>query len=104
MYEDLERQKRVAQKALEDPGAKRCPKCGNGYFELVQYSQYKDNHVIILGQRPPALSAASTFYALRCICGELLEPLVNRPANNIVSKKYDQFLDAMEAAYNKEKK
>jgi hypothetical protein len=76
----------------------KCEVCGCKYLELITVSQYKKDHAIILGQRPPVLNAGMFFYLLKCPkCNELYEPVnVYTGSQNKLRKDYDEFLDTME--------
>jgi hypothetical protein len=74
-----------------------CSVCGCAFMELILIKQYKKDHAIILGQKPPAANDIG-FYVFRCPkCRELFEPVtIHSGSQNIVRKCYDQFLEKME--------
>ncbi len=82
----------------------KCKKCDGGFFELIKFSKYKSNYTTMFGQEPPLITDVPSLCLLKCICGELYEPKVQRTARNNVDKHYDNFLDLLENTNKKEDK
>jgi hypothetical protein len=99
LYEDIQRQLAQRQKALENPDAFKCSKCSSSFFETVVYSEYKLGATSVIGQQPPTLPNSPTFFLLRCLCGEVYEPSVYTPQQDLVSKKYENFVALAEKVH-----
>lgn len=103
-YTDMENQMLGIQRQISNPDALHCEKCNSTYFEVIAFTQYRGNYTTFIGQEPPKIFDAQTFYILRCVCGHLVAPLVHRSsAPTAMTKQYDLFLDSVEAAQKKEK-
>jgi hypothetical protein len=87
-----------AEVSKKDENVLACDKCGCSFMELITVSQYKKDHSVILGQKPPTANSL-VFYVLKCVkCQEVYEPsTIHSGSQNFVRKSYDQFLKQMEA-------
>ena len=74
-----------------------CNICGCSFMELILVKQYKKDHAVILGQKPPTHNDIG-FYLFRCPkCKEVFEPVtIHSGSQNIVRKNYDQLLEKMD--------
>jgi len=95
-YEDMERELLDAQYKQDNPAVLKCKKCGSTYFSEESFTQYKADHIVALGQRPPFITTKPAFIILKCVCGELYEVRTSRGPNKKANEEYDNFLDVVE--------
>ena len=79
------------------PPCLKCNKCGSTWFSIEKYSEFQADFTVSLGMTPPTMPDSPECSILRCVCGELYEINANRLANNNLNKKYDDFLDCVDA-------
>jgi len=90
-WDEVQRQVTYADKKKKDPDVIVCPKCGNEFFSIEKFERFRVDNVSGLCQRPAPHPTSPSFYLLRCICGEVLEPPLSYNATDRMAKSYMDF-------------
>ena len=96
-YEDMAQTIANQQQRAEQVPVMKCRKCGSSFFEVVRFAQFRDETTIVFGQEPPMIPSSTIFCFLRCVCGEMYEPGIQRVFSETkLNKTYDELIGLME--------
>ena len=92
-WEEVLKEAELVHNKLQDPDVITCPKCGSDFFSAEPFRRYRIDTTSGLCQQPPPHPGSPTFWFLRCICGEVIEPPLSYTPGERLAKMYQDFIN-----------